>query len=310
MLYLTLRQMEYVVAVARAGSLSAAAEALSVSQPSLSVALSQVEAHLGESLFLRRQGSPITPTPFGERYVAEAAELLALARRLADPALARAAARGRLTLGVFQDLAPRLLAPVLAHLRQSLPGLKLDYRIGDFETLAREMRAGRVDLSITYDLCLDAGFHRRQLEMAVPHTLLAAGHDLAARPSLGLADLAAAPLILSDEGLSVRHMLRLFRGIGVVPRVAHRVRALEVMRSLAGSGEGIGISYTVPSGEHSYDGRPVRALPITDPAAREPVLLASPAALPEAGEVIARLFSVGDSGRSDVNSAENSPEPV
>ena len=88
MLYLTLRQMEYVVAVARAGSLSAAAVSLNVSQPSLSVALTQVEDHLGESLFLRRKGSPIIPTAFGERYVAEAAELLAMARRLSDPALA------------------------------------------------------------------------------------------------------------------------------------------------------------------------------------------------------------------------------
>lgn len=291
MLYLTLRQMEYVVAVARAGSLSAAAVSLNVSQPSLSVALTQVEAHLGESLFLRRKGSPIIPTAFGERYVAEAAELLAMARRLSDPALAGESVRGRLVLGLFQDLAPRLLAPLLSHLRSHQPGLELSYRIGDFETLAREMTEGRIDLSITYDLGLDAGFARQQLEMAIPHALIPAAHGLARKKSVSLADLAGEPIILSDEGLSIRHMLQLFKGIGAIPRVAHRVRALEVMRSLAGAGEGIGISYTVPSGALSYDGQAVRALPISDPAAREPVLLAAPGELPEAGDVIAAYFS-------------------
>ena len=47
MLYMTLRQMEYVVAVARGRSLSEAAVQLNVSQPSLSNALTQVEAPAG-----------------------------------------------------------------------------------------------------------------------------------------------------------------------------------------------------------------------------------------------------------------------
>ena len=52
MLYITLRQLEYVVAVARAGSLSEAAKTLGVSQPSLSVAITQVEDRLGLKLFI------------------------------------------------------------------------------------------------------------------------------------------------------------------------------------------------------------------------------------------------------------------
>ena len=56
MLYLTLRQYEYVCAVGRHGSLSAAAAALNVSQPALSAALTKIESHLSQPLFMRRRG--------------------------------------------------------------------------------------------------------------------------------------------------------------------------------------------------------------------------------------------------------------
>ncbi|MCX8510044.1 MAG: LysR family transcriptional regulator, partial [Rhodobacteraceae bacterium] len=58
MLSITLRQLEYAVAVGRAESVTLAAEALHVSQPALSVALAQLEAQLGQPLFLRRPGGP------------------------------------------------------------------------------------------------------------------------------------------------------------------------------------------------------------------------------------------------------------
>ena len=280
MLYITLRQIEYVVAVARAGSLSAAAAHLNVSQPSVSVALAQVEARLQHKLFLRRKGAPLALTSFAERYVAEAEALLALARRLEDPAQVRAALNSQITLGCFEDLAPHYLARALACLRAALPGVDLRYRVADFETLAREMIEGRIDLSLTYDLGLDASFARHQVTMAVPHAFIAAQSPLAGDAPIPLADLAQQPLILFDEGLSIRHVLRLFTGIGMVPVVRHRVKSLEVMRSLAASGEGVGIAYTVPPGGLSYGGQAVRARPIADRAAREPVILAHGASLP------------------------------
>ena len=52
MLSTTLRQLDYACAIARHGGLTAAAEALHVSQPALSVALAQIERQLGQQLFL------------------------------------------------------------------------------------------------------------------------------------------------------------------------------------------------------------------------------------------------------------------
>lgn len=272
MLRLTLRQLEYVVAVAEAGSLGEAALRLNLSQPALSVAIAQVEAQTGQTLFHRRKGAALVPTPAAPAFLDKARMALALVGDLEAPERV-----GRLRLGCFQDLAPLWLPRAMARLRAALPGVAVMPMAADFTRLGTDLRDGRVDLAITYDLGLDASVARQVLDQAVPHAFMPPGDPLAARDSVTLADLAPRPLILFDEGLSIRHMLRLFAAAGRQPVVRHRVATLEIMRSLAAHGEGTGISYTRPPGELSYDGAPVAARPITDAAAREPVVLVRPA---------------------------------
>jgi len=273
MLYLTLRHYEYVVAISREGSLSAAAEALHVSQPALSVALNRIEARLGYPLFLRRRGAAMTLTPQGRSFADRAEALLAQAKRLEDPGAPPPAAR-RLTLGCFVDLAPFLLAPALRHLRKALPDISVSYRVEPFEPLIEGMIRGQIDFALTYDLGLDGGFDRRRLYAARPYSVMAPGHPLARCSALTLEALSDAPLILSDEGLSAQHMLGLFRRQGLSAVVAHRAASLENLRSLAAHGEGVGISYSAPPGGTSYDGHPVKTVPIADEAAEEAVILA------------------------------------
>lgn len=297
MLYLTLRQFEYVAAVARAGSLSAAAAQLNVSQPSLSVALTQVEQRLGQKLFRRRRGAPITLTAAGEVYVDRVEDLLVAARRLDDPASLRQARGGRVTLGLFDDLAPFHLGPLLQALTFGLPDVDLRYQLADFTTLARDMLEGRVDMCVTYDLGFDASFAKHTLAMLSPCAIIAADHDMAARAQIALLDLVDQPLILSEDGLSIRHVLGLFRKIDAKPKIRHRVRSLEVMRSLVGSGAGIGISYTVPPSGRTYDQKRISAVPIADSFAREPIILARnafaplTAALQQATSIIIEAFA-------------------
>ncbi len=274
MLCLTLRQLEYVTAVAREGSLSGAALALHVSQPALSVALAQVEVRLGQTLFVRRKGARLTLTPFGREFITKAEDLLARAGQLEDPAAIRRKLAGTLTLGCFEDLAPVYLAPLLRRLRVALPGVALRWRTADFETLAQAMLDGGVDLALTYDLGLDASFERSVVGQVIPQAFVAPGRPPDRDGSISLRELAEHPLILFEEGLSIRHVLGLFRRQNLTPRVAHRVRSLELMRSLAAHGEGVGISYTRPPAAQSYDGSALSVLPIVDPEAAEALILA------------------------------------
>ncbi len=267
MLSLTLRQIEYACGVAAHGGMSAAAGALHVSQPALSVALAQLEAHLGQPLFLRRPGGRLMPTSFGQRWLAEAEEVLQRLTRLADPA--RLSGHS-LRLAVFEDLAASCLGPLLARtadqidLRPSLMG---------FEDLAQALTQGRADLALTWDLGLEAGIARQIIARIPPHAVLAETHPLARHATLSLRDLADHPLILTDQGLSIRHMRGLFARAGVQPSLARRAATLDLMRSLAANGLGVGLSYTNPAARLSQDGKPLVTRPIHD-AGSEAIVLA------------------------------------
>lgn len=273
MLYLTLRHYEYVCAVAQHHSLSAAAEALHVSQPALSTALARIEEHLGQALFVRRRGAPLSLTSQGRDFAVAAQKLVEQATHLEAPDGASPAPQS-LVFGCFSDLAPFVLAPALRRLRQMFPDLTVTTRTLDFAPLTQSLLQGEIDLAVTYDLGLDAGFSRQEIAQRAPQALLPPTHPLAQRPSLTLADLAHEPLILSQEGLSVQHMLTLFKATGLTPRIAHRAASLEVLRSLAANGEGVGISYSAPPSRQSYDGKALVRIPISDSCALEPVIVA------------------------------------
>ena len=302
MLYLSLRQLEYVVAVARAGSLTVAAQQVNISQPALSVALTQVETHLGQKLFLRRKGAAITLSAFGRLFVADAETLIADAARLESRDGLRQRRVTRIVLGIFEDLAPGYLAPLLRLLRTQYPDIDVRTRVATFEALADAVIAGEIDLALTYDLGLDARFHREVLAQVLPQAWLHPEDPLVERDAVTLADLADRPLILSDQGLSIRHMLGLFRPLGVMPYVAHRAASVEILRSLVANGEGVGISYTNPAGTISHDGRPLARAPIADPWVKEPIVLVhcgeQPMPLPMIRATIlnAGAFDRGDHG--------------
>lgn len=273
MLYLTLRHYEYVVAIAEAGSLSGAALALNVSQPALSTALSRIEARLGQQLFLRGRGQGFSVTPQGKRVVEQARDLIASAAQL-EAAGTAPLPQTRVGLGVFDDLAPFVLAPALTLLRTRFEHLSLHPQVGGFDAISEAMLAGRVDLAVTWDIGLDGRFARTELARLRPHVFLPNDHPLAARSQISLADLAPHLVILSDDGLSVRHMLGLFAGQGLVPSHVQRAASVEVMRALAAHGEGLGLSYSVPPGGQSYDGKPLVTRPLADAAAIERVVVA------------------------------------
>lgn len=290
MLNATLRQIEYACAVARFGGVTAAAEALNVSQPALSVALGQLEAALGQPLFLRRPGGPITTTAFGRGWLAEAQTLLAGFGRL----MAGDVATVPLRLACFEDLAPSLLARVLRAIEGS--AIRVEPVVTGFEAMTEALRQGRIDLALTWDLGLGDEVGRRVLARVAPHAVVGKGHPLAMlRRDATLAEVAEWPLILTDQGLSVGHMRGLFSRAGLGPRVAHRTASLELMRSFAANGLGVGISYSRPASRHSHDGQRVITVPIAD-AGTEPIVLAHAAPLTgqaaELADLLAPLLAV------------------
>jgi len=215
------------------------------------------------------------------------AQLAAIARRIAAAGLEAPPLR----LALFEDLAPVCLAPLIAR-AAALPGLTLETRVLGFGALDAALRRGEADLALTWDLGLGPGVLRQVLARVPPHAVLPPDHPLAALPALRLSDLADQPLILADQGPSLAHLRALFTRAGIAPQVAHRTATLELMRSHAANGLGVGLSYTNPAGRIAPDGRPFVTRAIAD-AGAEPVILAQldGNALPEAAAGLAPLLA-------------------
>lgn len=269
MLYLTLRQYEYIVGVADAGSLTSAAAQLNVSQPSLSVAITRVEQQLDRTIFLRGKGSAIGITPFGHRFIAKAQTLLTLAAEI-EQDHDTAHTWG---LGCFTDIAPWYLAPALKTLSDRFPTLSFSGREGRFADLARDLAEGQIDFAISYDVGFEGNFMRRKLADIAPVAFCATHHEFAQKGELELSDLRDTPLILFNEDLSEGFVRDLFARMHLTPKIKQKVASLEMMRSLAANGVGVGISYSRPPGDLSYDGIPLVTVPIATPEAKTEISL-------------------------------------
>ncbi|GAB4549661.1 MAG: hydrogen peroxide-inducible genes activator [Ruegeria sp.] len=144
----TLRQLEYITAVARLGRFNLAAEALNVSQPSLSAQIAEVERDLGVRLFERNR-SGVHPTGKGSEVVRRAHGILRAVEDLRASVAGEVPFGGRLRLGVLPSVGPWLLPGVVAHIHQSFPNLRVIVREEPTQDLEQGLRSGRFDRIIS-----------------------------------------------------------------------------------------------------------------------------------------------------------------
>ena len=175
----SLSQLRYAVAAARHESISAAARELNVSQPSISVAISQIEERTGQKLFVRQRGAGIALTPFGQAFMAKAKIVLDDVDDLDALARGKAAVGGELVLGCFQDLAPHFAPALIRAMAELHPAVRIAVSEERFETLEKRLGDAAVDIALTYDLGLPTTAARVRLSELAPHALLAASHELA-----------------------------------------------------------------------------------------------------------------------------------
>jgi len=270
---LTLTQLRYLVAVARHGSVTGAARALNISQPSISVAIDAIEKDFGQKLFVRQRGSGVSLTSFGRVVVAKAKQVLAETDELMGLGSGNSAVGGELVLGCFEDLAPYFAPGLIRTFSERHPSVAVIVRDETFETLGRRLADAAIDLGLSYDLGLPSHFARVLLHELRPHALLPAGHALADRPKVSLADLAAYPLITTDQPQSWQHMLDLFRSRGLSPVADRATSSFELQRSMVANGFGVAVSYTRPHGDRSYDGLPLICKPLSDPLPMQRIIL-------------------------------------
>lgn len=147
---LDLRRLQALVAVARTGSVSAAADELHYGQPTISHHLRRLEAET-HTVLLQRVGRGVRLTADGLALAHRAEEILALSRRAEDELQLAAGLRaGRVRLAAFPSAAATLVPPALSGLRESAPGVAIELVEAEPPDAIELLRAGRVDLAITF----------------------------------------------------------------------------------------------------------------------------------------------------------------
>jgi len=236
----TLRQLEYLVAIADLGSFHAAARATHVSQPGLSAQVAQLEGLLGARLF-ERDRRKVLITPVGAELAGRARRILVEVDDLVDAvgAFTRPLC-GRLSLGVIPTIAPYLLPKVMPRLREHFPELTLLLHEGQTAILVEALERGELDLLL---LALEAplegvetlALFRDDFVVALPRR-----HRLAARRGVSERDLAAESVLLLDDGHCLRDQALAICGAAPADHADDfRASSLATLVQVVASGVGI-----------------------------------------------------------------------
>ena len=235
---ISLRQLEYVVAVADVLGFRRAAERCHVSQPALSAQIQQLEEVLGVKLF-ERGTRRVMLTAAGEELVArarrvltEAGDILSAASRLSDPFA------GNLQLGVIPTVAPYVLPEVVPALVKQYPRLRLRLREEKTELLVRALDEGRLDAALLA-LVPELGELEHTVIAEDPFVVAAPpGHPVAKLKQVRLQDLDAENVLLLEDGHCFRSQaLTLCTRIGA-REVDFRATSLTTLAQMVMSGEG------------------------------------------------------------------------
>lgn len=226
--------------IADAGSFSAAAAALHLSQPAVSKRIAALEQRLGRRLF-DRIGRQVLLTEAGRT-------LLPYARRVLDDledgrrALSQLSGRvaGRLSVGTSHHIGLHRLPPVLKRFTQAYPGVDLDLHFMDSEVACQAVLAGQLELGV---VTLPAeplpGLETRPVWDDPLAVVVAPEHALARRRRLRLAELAGHPAVLPDEATYTHRIVKAeLARHGIAPRVRLATNYLETLKMLVVIGLG------------------------------------------------------------------------
>jgi DNA-binding transcriptional LysR family regulator len=239
----TLRQLQYFVAVAEQGTVSRAAQNLSISQSSVTEAIKELESDLGVELF-ERHPRGLNITHKGHQFLRHATKILS---GVSDARRAffgeQAAAPGRLQLGVTSMVAGYVLSDLLARYRRANPAVEISAIEDNGDYLEHLLVGGKLDVAVmvTSNLRDRTALQSEILEVSAYRLWLPLGHPLAAADIISIGDIAGEPLIMLTVDEIEENTGKLLTAIGAKPHVAFRTRSVEAVRSLVATGAGVAL---------------------------------------------------------------------
>lgn len=262
----TIRQLEYLVAVAETLHFRKAAQNCAVTQPALSAQIQGLEQLLGIQLFERNRRRVLLTKAGREavqraRRVLEDCDALAEAARSANEPLA-----GELRMGVIPTVAPYLLPRVLPCLRENHPKLRLFLREEFTHELVDRLNSGELDC-LLLALPVSGGDFEHQLLfhdafwLALPH-----GHALLERESVKYDDLKDQEVLLLEDGHCLRDQaLAICNRGGANESMRVRATSLGTLTQMVSGGLGVTLLPELAIAVEAREGSGVELRPFAEP---------------------------------------------
>ena len=213
-----LLQLEALVAVARRGTISGAAEHLFVSQPALTARIQGLERAVGMELFTRgRQGSRLTEA--GRAFLPHAERALtAVERGRQAVSEVSSGSGGRLTIGAAPAVSTYVLPSMLHRFQADHPGVQLSVRSGHSEEVLEMVLREEVEMGLMRPIqhadIISSLLYEDELVLVVHR-----GHRFASSAEIRMDQMATEHLILFDRTSSYHELTSsLFRQAGIAPR--------------------------------------------------------------------------------------------
>src|SRR5450755_645496 len=210
---LNVARLKILEEVARRGSFSAAADALSYTQSAVSQQIAALEAETGMTL-LERHPRGVTLTAAGQTLVGHAEGILARLETAESALSAIAGLRGgRLRMASFPTAGATLMPLAIATFRSSYPDVEVTLAEGEPEEIVPRMEAGELDLALLFEFAdetpLKEGTTRVELLEDPMYLALPRAHRLADRDRLRLQDLKGEAWVqTSRSSPCARHVVR------------------------------------------------------------------------------------------------------
>ena len=271
----TVRQLEYVVAVADHLSFSAAADVCGVSQPALSTQVREVEQRLGLSLFERGRGGVSVP----DHAVAVIDAARRAIRAVDDVADAAVDLQGELVgpvrIGIIPTMAPYLLPTLVRELRRRHPRAEPVLTEERTDDLVRRIEVGELDLGLLAEPVPSDTLASKPLAVDEFHLALGEDHPYAGEGSLPSGVLAGLPVLLLEDGHCLRDQaMDVCATAGASTDGAIQGTSLTTLCQMVSAGGGVTL---LPASALEVEARPGSGLitrPLRDPRPSRTVVLA------------------------------------
>lgn len=260
----TIKQLRYIEAAGRLGSIAHAANELNISQSSITSAIDGLENEVGFDLFIRTRAKGVQTTSGGEQVLNLIRRFIQQSRHFeADVRSVGGTAIGTVRIAIYGTSAPSFLPVVLDNVTMKFPQLSVKIMEGTLSTLMEFVDEGEADLAFTYEMATDARHRFYPLLDAPSYALFSTKDPLGNRDSITMEELSAHPMIMLDLPVARYFFMSLFTALDLKPNIAHTTQSSEIARALVSAGFGYTLLNMRPPGYEKDDPR-FRAVPISN----------------------------------------------